>query len=392
MAHQSSLFSEEAPGTAAESTATVTQSSTALCALKFSAGALSAEQQAFNRLLTRTENLSRKIAAAQSLADAHRTVRMSTLRPLEIERDQLMRGMVLWLAERLTRKNLSVKQQRIAREIICNLATEFALMGDEEMRALHDAHSDTSLTEKEKAIAADTRAFVEDILGEPLDSEREFADLEEMLQAGMEHVHKQSQAREQARAARKGRHAKSARQQRTQQQALDADSALRTLYRQLVSALHPDRESDPHERLRKTTLMSEANTAYAKRDLLALLHLQLRADLADGEMVSNLARGKLAALSVLLKERATVLSLELREIERRTMLEFELPPDMTLSAPNLKRDLLEQQQDLQAEIAMMKRDFRRVQDDAGLKRWLSEQHNLARNEARIAAWNFDIPF
>jgi hypothetical protein len=392
MAHQSSLFSEEAPGTAAASPAAATRSSTALRALKFSDGALSAEQQAFNRLLARTENLSRKIDAARSLADAHRTVRMSTLRPLEVERDQLMRNMVLWLAERLTRKNLTAKQQRIAREIICNLATDFALMGDEEMRAQHDAHSDISLTEKEKAIAADTQAYVEDILGEPLGSEQEFADLEQMLQAGMEHVRKKSQAHEQARAARKGRHAKSARQQRTQQQAQDADSALRTLYRQLVSALHPDREGDPHERLRKTTLMSEANTAYAKRDLLALLQLQLRADLADGERVSNLAREKLAALSVLLKERTTVLARELREIESRTMLEFELPPYITLSAPNLKRHLLEQQQDLQAEIAMMKRDFRRVQDDAELKRWLSEQHNLARNEARIAAANFDIPY
>ena len=47
----------------------------------------------------------------------------------------------------------------------------------------------------------------------------------------------------------------------------DADTLLRRLFRQLASALHPDRETDPQARLRKTALMSEANAAYEKRDL-----------------------------------------------------------------------------------------------------------------------------
>ena len=42
----------------------------------------------------------------------------------------------------------------------------------------------------------------------------------------------------------------------------DAKSAIRTVFRQLASALHPDREPDEQERLRKTGLMSEVNAAY----------------------------------------------------------------------------------------------------------------------------------
>ena len=384
MARQFNLFSEEAPGaTDTSAPAVASLPSAALTALKFANGALSVEQQGFNRLLTRTENLARKIEAAQALADAHRTAHLSTVHPLEVERDVLMRDMVLWLDARLKRKNLTAKQQRIAREIICNLATDFALGGDENMRALHDAHSRKSLSEKEKGISADTQALLEGMLGASLGGEEEFSNLQELLDAGMDHMRKQRQAREQARSLRKERRAKSRRQQQTQQQAQEADSALRTIYRQLVSALHPDRESDPHERARKTDLMSKANTAYAKRDLLALLHLQLNADLSDGEMVSNLAREKLAALTLLLKERSAVLARELQEIETRIKAEFGLPPYMPVSAPSLKRHVLDLKQNLQAEIDMMKIDFNRVQDDEQLKRWLIEQNNLERDEARI---------
>jgi hypothetical protein len=103
MSHQSNSFSEDAASTTAASPplTVATQPSAASTALKFSDGALSAKQQGFNRLLTRTENLARKIEAAQRLADTHRTVHLNTLRPLEVERDGLMRDMVLWLDERL---------------------------------------------------------------------------------------------------------------------------------------------------------------------------------------------------------------------------------------------------------------------------------------------------
>jgi hypothetical protein len=39
-----------------------------------------------------------------------------------------------------------------------------------------------------------------------------------------------------------------------------------------------------------------------------------------------------------------------------------------------------QQQDLQADIAMMQLDLQRVQDDTQLKRWLTQQYALARDD------------
>ena len=68
---------------------------------------------------------------------------------------------------------------------------------------------------------------------------------------------------------------------RQQELVQDASRSLRAVYRQLASALHPDREQDERERQRKTRLMQRVNVAYGKQDLLQLLTLQLEIEQID---------------------------------------------------------------------------------------------------------------
>jgi len=248
------------------------------------------------------------------------------------------------------------------------------------MQQLHDAHSDETLEELEQSAATDMQTLMEEVLGQPLGDDAKFDSLEEVLQASVKQMFEQNQTEAQAKAARKKKGKKTARQQQEEQQAQDADGALRTIYRQLVSALHPDRESDPHERNRKTALMKDVNAAYERRDLMALLQLQLRAELADGEKVATLARDKVLALTRLLKERSEVLTRELREIEVQTLSEFGLPNHAPVSAASLNKALIEQKQHLQADVVMMTRDLARVTDDAEFKRWLKEQHEAEQDD------------
>lgn len=391
MSTQNDLFSEDAPrATASPSpSAKTTKQGAALSALQFTEGALSPEQKRFNKLLTQTETLARKIEAVHALADAHRSEHGGTLRPLEKQRSALMRDMALWLDQRLQQKGLTAKQKRMATEILCSLAASLAMAGDDTMQQLHDAHNDMTMAEQEKAAAADMQGLMEEMLGQPLNRDQEFDSLEALLQASMAQMEQQTQAHEEAQAAKKAKRKKSPRQQQAVQQTQDAEGALRTIYRQLASALHPDRENDPHERERKTGLMKEVNAAYERRDLLALLQLQLQAALADGDMVANLAREKLVSLTVLLKERVGVLTQELFDIEMRTRNEFEMEPFDPLSAGSLKRRLRERQQDLQYDIAMMERDLQQVQNDAEFKRWLKEQQQPAPQQ--FSPFDFD-PF
>ena len=345
----------------------------AVSTLKFAGRALSPEQLRFNRLLERSETLARKIDAVRELADAHRIVSGSALRPLEVQRNALMRDMALWLDERLKRPGLTRSQKRMASNAICNLAACLVALGDEAMRALHDAHSDATLADQDLAVTSDTQAFLEQLLGEALPDGRHYSSLEDVLQASVEQLREQARAQHEERAAHKASRTSVARKRQKDGQAHDAQGALRAIYRQLASALHPDRETEPGAHARKTALMSEANAAYARRDLLALLQLQLRAELADAQTISTLAKEKVAALALLLKERVDVLTRELRDLESHTRAEFDLPPYLPFGANSLRRHLQEQKQDLQDDIAMMKRDFRRVRDDAEFKRWLREQ-------------------
>lgn len=347
----------------------------AVSTLKFAGRALSPEQQRFNRLLERSEMLARKIDAVRELADAHRIVSGSALRPLEVQRNALMRDMALWLDERLKRPGLTRVQKRITSNIICDLAACLVALGDEAMRALHDAHSDATLADQHLAVASDAQAFLGEILGDALPDGRKFSSPEEVLQASMEQIREQARLEREERAAYKASRASAARKRQKDGQAHDAEGALRAIYRQLASALHPDRETEPGAHARKTALMSEANAAYARRDLLALLQLQLRAELADAQTISTLAKEKVAALALLLKERVDVLTRELRDLESHTRAEFDLPPHLPFGANSLRRHLQEQKQDLQHDIVSMQRDFRRVRDDAEFKRWMREQNS-----------------
>lgn len=382
MTHQSKLFQEEQP--IAPQPRPV-GNALAASALKRGAAQSSPAQKRFNQLVTQTETLVRKIEATRQAADAHRGRFAASIPPLERARDGHMRDMVLWLAGRLQKKGLSAKQREMATDMLCCLAGPLAAQGDAQMQALHDAHSPQSLAETHKGAAAGMQRMMEDVLGESLgEGDAAFDNLEDLMRAAMEKMQanqaQEAQAKAQRAAKKKKTPAQLKKKQLASAHAQDADGALRTLYRQLASALHPDREPDPREQLRKTALMKEANAAYERRDLLALLQLQLQADLADADHVATLAQEKLAALTALLKERVAVLNQELRAEQHQAMAEFGLPPYATFSESSLKHHLLLQRQDLEISIVQMQHDLQRVQDDAYFKRWLKEQYQLAQED------------
>lgn len=357
----------------------------ATSALKRGASQATPAQKRFNQLVTQTETLVRKIESTRMAMDTHRGLHASSLGPLEKERDGHMRQMALWLAERLKKKGLTVKQKAYTGEILCGLAGSLALKGDAQMQALHDAHSPDSLEDVQWDATSDMQRMMEEVLGESLgDGDMPFGSMEALLHAAKQKMQASVEQEAQAKAQRAAKKKKSPTQLKKDAlaaaQAQDADGALRTLYRQLASALHPDREPDPQEQLRKTALMKEANAAYERRDLLALLQLQLQADLADADHVASLAQEKLSALTALLKERVAVLNQELRVLQHQAIAEFDLPPYAPFSEANLKHHLRTQQQDLQADIAMMQQDLQRVQDDAYFKRWLKEQQELMQED------------
>ncbi|CAN5391538.1 J domain-containing protein [soil metagenome] len=372
------LFADAAPGASPDTSGS---------ALRLGGGKdaprLSPAQQRFNRLLGKIDKLKSQVADIQALTDTYRPLYERTLEPLRKQQKQSMRRMALWLDERLDGKGLSPAQKRATTEILCSLCETLAADGDAAMAALHDKRSPQSLRQKEEAQAAAMRAMIEGVLGEPLDMDAHDESLDPMealRRASHERLHEAAQAEQAQHDAAQARKKKkpTAAQRKAGQQQEDAETVLRQVYRQLASALHPDRERDPAEHQRKTALMSEANAAYARQDLVALLHMQLRLARTDTQDLLQQPEERIAAMSLLLKQQAAELEDELfgrqEQLGQALGLEFYQTP----TAAMLQQQLALDEDALKDELAFMEEDLETVQNDAGFKRWLKMQANMSK--------------
>ena len=312
-------------------------------------GPISIEQQEFTALVDEAKSLAEKTASLRALIDEHRVTFWGIVRPLQARQAGLKRATILMLDEKLSIEGLTAKQQRQIKRIICRTAKEFAQKGDAEMRLLHDKHSD---------------------------EEDDYENIDEVLHASIDRLRTQAEAREKVKEKRRKRAGKSAVDHGLAEDDFDTKATLRAIYRQLASALHPDRETDPVKRTYKTSLMSEANTAYEQHDLFTLLQLQSKANLTEKQITASLSVEKIPALIQLLEHRIQLLRRALRDIEIETVAEFVLPSAVSITAPSLKSHLKKTQLDLMSNITDLKADMVNMSTRIGLKRWLKEQDEL----------------
>lgn len=353
---------------------------TALRVLPPSAQPLSAAARAYNLQLTRIDKLKSQLAELEALGQLHRQALHSAIDPLRRQLAQGQRELALALDGFLQGQELSRGQAEVARALLCQLTRHMVEAGGpgcDAMRELHDRHSPRTLAQLKQEDADALRARLESVLGEPLDDEGQDLSTEQLLRAGMARLRRaqeeeQDKKREAAQAKRERKKPGAALRQTEQH---DADTLLRRLFRQLASALHPDRETDPQARLRKTALMSEANAAYEKRDLVTMLQIQSRAELADPAAVHKLSDERLASLTLLLK--AQVAELERERAGRQSALadEFDLPEGLSPNANTLLQNRIDHALGLEAAIADIESDLRQVSNGVRVKRWLNAQRD-----------------
>ena len=168
------------------------------------------------------------------------------------------------------------------------------------------------------------------------------------------------------------REAKKRRQQR-QPEAVEASQSLRAVYRQLVSTLHPDRESDPAERQRKTALMQRVNEAYAAERLAELLELQQEAAAFDARHAGQQPEERLAAYIRLLTQQLAKLQQDLRALEADFKQCHHLNPRGKLKPATLAEHLRVEQATLNNSIRELQREQRWLNDPDHFKQWLRAQ-------------------
>lgn len=359
---------------------------------------LTPAQQRFNALLARIEQLSGQIERLEAWSDRHRYAHIQALRESVQLAQAHRKSLLLFVHERLQTADFTERQQRMARGLVRGLIDQLAASADPQVQALADLYvseEDTLEAAQEQAEAAQRlRERIEEALGQPIEKAGQYQTPEEMMQAGMRQWQRQQEADEQRKAAKRA--AKKAHKRAQKKSAAaekgevppavlreaDAKSAIRTVFRQLASALHPDREPDEQERLRKTALMSEVNAAYEKNELSTLLRLQIQVTQVNPQNATRMADAQLIAMASLLKEQVAALEDDLDALQSRLSRELCVPVRADVDEAAMTQALQRIQADQRHNADSLAADLRRIQNDAELKRWLKEQWQLAKAQVQ----------
>ena len=355
----------------------------------------SAAQKRFNTLMERIDAGQSLAEALRRAIDTHGPVHRQAMHDIGAESQRLCKRMVVFLDERIQAPakpgGLTPRQKQQATHMLLDLCEQLGGAQDDEVDTLLARYAQASDDEAEQEDDADAMEqateMAESLFGAEFAQGREFTSAEELMRAAMEFEQKKQQAQMDKRdAKRKARKAQSVSASAAEQKQLDAQNALRTVYRQLASALHPDREPDAQARVRKTALMSEVNAAYERKDLSTLLRIQLQTEMVDAGKASQLSDARLKAMGDLLAEQVKALDMDNLHLRRGMEFDFGYPAHGHFNEASLLAAMHAGRAAMEGDVAHMRADLTRLQDntkdDKSLKAWLKDQARASKAALR----------
>ena len=287
--------------------------------------ALSGAQVEFNRVMKRLESERAKLQRRQAHLDNLLAIANRDLLPMVEELNRTNRDMVFAVAEALWEVKLSKKRRGLLKDLVCGMAEELlgdpCGLSDEDLAKLETILDENQPPKTKQRLGEEAaEAFdymcgmMEDVArgaGVELDLsdlhptmdlddlERELAD---RLRAATEASEASEPAGTSQRPPSKQTKAQVEKARKLAEQEEVRKRDLKSLYKQLAKALHPDLEPDPQLREHKETWMKRLTGAYSGGDLRELLQIEME---WLGEEASNLASAgdaKLRVYCAVLKE------------------------------------------------------------------------------------------
>jgi hypothetical protein len=331
---------------------------------------LSKAQQEFNRLSERLARLREHLLQWRAAEDRCAQRAAAELAPLQTQLTNLQAETVLWVNSFLA---LPPQGNRLPKKLRDKLVAMLRLLARHVLdagphpavEAAHDRHSRQSHRETQREQTDLAAAMFGQAMGDPSLFEGEAESVEALMQRAAERARARDDAapdgddRPQHPSSRADSRAGKARA-RDAQALQEASQSVRDVYRRLASSLHPDREPDAAERQRKTSLMAQVNEAYARRDLLALLAVQLDIEQIDAAHLAGLPDARLKHYIRVLKDQKLALEEELALVQMPVCEQMQAQPGLLRWSPtllhqifdgdlhNLRRAITHLQQDSQA--------------------------------------------
>ena len=347
-----------------------------------------------NKLMGRIGHLTSDLQRLDQLKHTYQAPHHQAMAVLEREVAEQKKAIALKLHEHLEVSNLTVVQRRDLSDVVTSLLRMTEHMQDPALLALMGdyipQHRENEALKKSMLAsrAAQLRKMVEELL-DPEEADNIPDDPDELmaiLHSKMAQTRAQ-EGQEDAFGAHSTRKRKrpSAPEQQSQQQAQDTKATLRSIFRQLASSLHPDRETNPVERERKTALMSQVNAAYKRQDVAALLHMQVHMLTEDATTEARGGAQQIESMTRLLKQQVASLSadVELAEMSASQALGMSLSAQTHDTA--IERGLKQQRSQFQQRIQQLRNDVQAIQEASNLKAWLKQQRQIQKKLARQQA-------
>jgi hypothetical protein len=282
---------------------------------------LSKAERAFNRAVAKVQALRTRFDEERRRLDRALLFEATELRP-RLERVTALRtAFVRGLTRFLDDRRLKPAQKKTVRALLKEQLDEIfshARSLDADLKALFERLHGIGYAEAVQGELEEARsgmAAIFDELGVNVDVPELHPDMsEEDLAAAA------AQLADGMRRAEEQRTSQAASHRRTKRERRDEDRARRfeqlrkdnigAVYKRLAKVLHPDLETDPVEREKKSRAMQEVTAAYTRADLHALLCLELEWIEGAGLEAARLGAEQLRAHVELLKEQASELEAE----------------------------------------------------------------------------------
>jgi hypothetical protein len=266
---------------------------------------LSKNQQAFNRLTAKIEKLEKEIIAETAKLENISKNYRSKLNPVKKEIANEKIKLAQTLAQESDKYKFSKNQKEDINEVILDLCSEAfkSTIPTPEQEAFYNSRSDISykeeLEEQEKSEKELFKIFMKGMFGKDIN---DFENEEEFFSNMKEKFNAQTEG--QTNSKRKKTKKQVEDENRLKEEEAMKTKSLRSIYIALVKILHPDKETDIALKAEKEELMKKVVLAYEKKDLPALLKLEMEFVHKQTEYLDQLSDEKLQFYIAALQEQA----------------------------------------------------------------------------------------
>jgi hypothetical protein len=337
---------------------------------------LSKAQKRFNQLIGKLQGQRDELQRWQAYQRFYRQQQTEHYQPLVARLREQRMAMAQLLDAALDGRELGKRERDKARYLLNQMIAALLEDGAEPMLVrLHDKYSAASLDDLKRERMDALRAAASEALTIDVDaysggeSPEEFEGwIEEQIRA----AHVRAAQEEPGPQRKSGK--PSRREALRDEVAAGGTRAVREAYRKLVSELHPDREADPVEQVRKTELMQQVNQAYKAGDLLALLELQFSIEQIDAAALAGLAEDRLRHYVHVLEEQSLQLREELAEVIEPFAAVLGESPGRRVTTDAVQRLLDRDIRELKTIVRKVEMDVICFRDIRQLKQSLGEYH------------------